>query len=158
MTEEWERYRREQAAKWLEHVRKLGERAETLRMEIDAERDAASGLQAVRYDGMPHAKGVASDAVPDAVSRIQERVADYVAELSRYESERFEAHAALAEMSDEAGHRALTMHYLLGRSWEQCCVEMGYTYDGMMSVRKRALCEAYGLMPCRWRDPMERAV
>ena len=53
LTEEYERYRRSQAARWLEHVRGLGNRIRTLQAEIEAQRDIASGVQAVRYDGAP---------------------------------------------------------------------------------------------------------
>ena len=63
MTEEWERYRRGQAAKWLEHIHRLGARVETMRREIDAEREAASGLKAIQYDGMPKAATSTGDAL-----------------------------------------------------------------------------------------------
>lgn len=158
MTDEWERYRRAQAARWLEHIRRLGARVETLRREIDAERDAASGLKAIQYDGMPKAATSTGDALPNAVIRIQERIAAFVEEMARYTDERGRAHDALSGMSDPLEHRALTYHYLLGYSWEECCVKMHYTYDGMMSLRKRALCSAYDVMPHEFRDPMERAV
>lgn len=158
MTEEWERYRRAQAARWLEHIRRLGTRVETLQREIDAERDAASGLKAIQYDGMPKAATSTGDALPNAVIRIHERIAAFVEEMARYTDERGRAHDALSGMSDPLEHRALTYHYLLGYSWEECCVKMHYTYDGMMSLRKRALCSAYDVMPHEFRDPMERAV
>lgn len=158
MTDEWERYRRAQAARWLEHIRRLGTRVETLQREIDAERDAASGLKAIQYDGMPKAATSTGDALPNAVIRIHERIAAFVEEMARYTDERGRAHDALSGMSDPLEHRALTYHYLLGYSWEECCVKMHYTYDGMMSLRKRALCSAYDVMPHEFRDPMERAV
>lgn len=158
MTEEWERYRRGQAAKWLEHVYRMGLRVETMQREIDAEREAACGLKAIQYDGMPKAPTSTGDALPSAVIRIQERIAAFVEEMARYTDERGRAHDALSGMSDPLEHRALTYHYLLGYSWEECCVRMHYTYDGMMKLRARALCSAYDLMPLEWRDPMERAI
>lgn len=39
MTEEYERYCRAQAARWLEHVMSLGTRARALQAEIDAQRE-----------------------------------------------------------------------------------------------------------------------
>lgn len=158
MTEEWERYRRGQAAKWLEHVYRMGIRVETMKREIDAEREAACGLKAIQYDGMPKAPTSTGDALPSAVIRIQERIAAFVEEMARYTDERGRAHDALSGMSDPLEHRALTYHYLLGYSWEECCVRMHYSYDGMMKLRARALCSAYDLMPLEWRDPMERAI
>lgn len=158
MTDEWERYRRAQAARWLEHVRRLGEHAETLRREVDEEREAASGLGAIRYDGMPKASCSDGDALPNAVIRIQERIARYIERLSEYEAERWAAHDALEGVADPLERRALTYHYLLGDTWEECCVKMHYSYDGMMSLRKRALSSAYDVMPHAMRDPMERAI
>ena len=158
MTEEWERYRRGQAAKWLEHIHRLGARVETMRREIDAEREAASGLKAIQYDGMPNAATSTGDALPNAVIRIQERIAAFVEEMERYTDERGRAHDALSGMSDPLEHRALTYHYLLGYSWEECCVRMHYSYDGMMKLRRRALADAYEVMPMEWRDPMHRAI
>ena len=158
MTEEWERYRRGQAEKWLKHIRHLGARVETMRTEIDAEREAASGLKAIQYDGMPKAATSTGDALPNAVIRIQERIAAFVEEMARYTDERGRAHDALSGIPDPLEHRALTYYYLLGYSWEECCVKMHYSYDGMMSLRKRALCSAYDFMPPEWRDPMERAI
>lgn len=158
MNDEWERYRRGQAAKWLEHVYRMGLRVETMQREIDAEREAASGLKAICYDGMPKPSASTGDALPNAVIRIQERIAEYMEEMAAYTDERGRAHEALSGMPDPMEHRALTYHYLLGLSWEECCVRMNYTYDGMMSLRKRALCSAYDVMPHEMRDPMERAV
>lgn len=156
MTEEWDDYCRSQAEPWLDHVRKLGVRVETMRAEVDALRDAA-GVGSVCYDGLPRAKGSTDSAIPDAVASIQDAIAEYVAELRAYVIEQQEAHNALAAMADEAGHAALVRHYLLGWTWERCCRDMGYSMRGMMAVRRRALREAYDLMPARWRDPRHRA-
>lgn len=156
--DEYESYKAEQAERWLDRIRRLGSRVDTLRMEIDAERQAASGLKAVRFDGMPRAKRSDGDAMVDAVARIQERVADYASELSGYLDERQEAHDALSAMGDEACRRALTMRYLLGLPWERVCVDMGYSWGGMMKLRRRALVSAYDVMPVRHRDPKHPAV
>ena len=158
MTDEYEAYKAGQASRWLERIRRLGARAETLRMEIDAEREAAAGLRAMRFDGMPRARRADGDAMADAVARIEERVAGYASELSAYLDERAEAHEALASLEDEACRRALTMRYLLGKPWERVCVDMGYTWDGMMKLRRRALSEAYDVMPARHRDPKHPAI
>lgn len=158
MTDEWERYRRDQAARWLERIRRLGARVETMQREIDAEREAASGLKAICYDVTPKPSASTGDALPNAVIRIQERIAEYVEEMAAYTEERGRAHEALSGLPDPMEHRALTYHYLLGLSWEECCVRMHYTYDGMMKLRARALSSAYDVMPHEMRDPMERAI
>ena len=156
MTDEWTRYRIAQASRWLEHVRRLGQRVDTLREQADAARDAAAGLKGIDYSSVRG--GSTGDRMADAVSRVQAAVEGYVSEAAAYEDERAEASARLSAMGDEAAHAALVRHYLLGRSWEECCVEMSYTYDGMMKLRKRGLDEAYDLMPQGWREKIEPAI
>lgn len=158
MTEEYERYCRAQAARWLEHVMSLGTRVRALQAEIDAQRELASGVKGMSYDGMPGPKTAYGDALPDAVARIEDMVACYCTELAGYVDEQREAHAALAGMEDEACRSAITRHYLACESWERVCVEMGYTWDGLMKLRRRAMLDAYEVMPIRWRDPIHRAV
>lgn len=158
MTEEYERYRRSQAARWLEHVRGLGNRIRTLQSEIEAQRDIAAGVQAVCYDGMPKSPNASADAIPNAVAALQELIADYLTEQAGYVEEQRDAHEALRMIDDAECSECLTRHYLLGDTWEQCCVRMGYTWDGMMSLRRRSLLAAYDFMPTEWRDPMHRAI
>lgn len=156
MTEEYERYKAAQAARWLEHVAKVGRRLRALQDEIDAQRASAEGVQAVSYDGMPRSQSD-GQALPNAVAMLQELVADYLIEAAEYAEVQREAHECLRKIDDPACSECLTRHYLLGASWEQCCVKMGYAYDGMMKLRRRALADAYDFMPTEWRDPMHRA-
>ena len=158
MTEEYEQYRRAQAARWLEHVMSLGSRVRALRAEIEEQRAVASGLKAIVYDGMPRQTCAYGDAIPDAVIRIQELIRDYCSELAGYVDEQREAHDALAKIGDESRRSALTLHYLAGRSWEEVCVEMRYSYRRIMEIRAEALCELYDHMPPEWRDPMHPAL
>lgn len=47
---------------------------------------------------------------------------------------------------------------MLGKTWEMVCVEMGYSYSGMMKLRRRAVDEVYDLMPEEWRrNPIPNA-
>lgn len=158
MTEEYERYRRSQAARWLEHVRGLGNRIRTLRSEIEAQRDIAAGVQAVCYDGMPKSPNASADAIPNAVAALQELIAEYLTEQAGYVAEQREAHEALRLIDDPECVECLTLYYVIGRNWERVCVDMGYTWDGMMTLRRRALCAAYDHMPTRWRDPAHPAI
>lgn len=158
MTEEYERYKRAQAARWLEHVRRLGGKCRALQAQIEEERSIATGLQGIDYSAVSFAATPTADAIPNAVAKIQDLVRAYCEELSSCASERKEAHDALNAMDDELCAEALRRHYLASQPWEQCCVEMGYSYDGMMSLRKRALSAAYDRMPHRWRDPSHAAV
>lgn len=157
MTEEFERYKRAQAAKWLDHVRGLSIRAEKLKAEADMQRDQMDGVKGVSYDG-GGGGSPSDDAVLRAVARLHAAIRRYAEEMAELVSEQEAAHDALAKL-DKAEHEvALSKHYILGETWEKVCVDMGYTWDGMMTLRRQALSAAYEVMPPRWRDPLHPAV
>ena len=158
MTDEWERYRRERAAAYLEHISGLARRVKTLELEMDELRESASGLKAIRYDGMPKGHNVSDDAMANVVSRIDDAIADYCTEMVNYLDERREAHRVLARLPRPEETEALTRHYLKGQEWLTVCIEMGYSWDGMKSIRYRALSKLYDVMPPEWRDPIEQAI
>ena len=58
-------------------------------------------------------------------------------------------------MPDPTEARVLRLRYLLGWKWENICVEVGYSYDGIMKLRRRALVSFYEVMP---RDAIPRAL
>ena len=77
-----------------------------------------------------------------------------------------QAEAALDAMGNQDGARALHLYYLAfdenGKrrfdTWEKVCVEMHYTYDGLMKLIRRAKLELYGLMPHTERPLIESAI
>lgn len=156
--DEYERYKRAQAERWLKHVLKLGDRCRALKLEIDEQRKLASGLSGIDYSSPAVRSGKTQDAVPDAVSRLLDSIRDYCTELASYVGEQKDAHDALSKMADAVEAECLTRRYVLGQPWERACVDMRYSYDGMMSLRRRALLHAYEVMPLEWRDPMHPAV
>lgn len=158
MSEEFEKYRADQASRWLEHVMASGAKVRSLQAEIDEQREIAAGVSSPAVDGMPRARAATADALPDAVARIESLIAEYCAELAAYVDEQREAHRALSAMPNAAHAEALKRRYLLCRPWPQVSEEMGYTKDGMMKMRRRALCEAYDVMPANWRDPRHPAI
>lgn len=155
MTEEYEHYQREQAARWLEHVRSLAQRVRVLQIEIEAQRDI--GLKGIDYAERVSGSN-AGDPVMDAVEKLQGLIASYCTELVSYLEEQQRAHEALLKIDDEACGTALRLYYLAGKSWEETCVEMGYSWDGMMTLRRRALVKAYEVMPPSERDPRYSAI
>ena len=157
-TEEFNRYKRDQAAAWLGGIRKLNARIKTLQQEIDAQRELASGLTCNSYDGMPHNSNSSADSIPNAVIRINEMVSAYCGELLQYVERQSEAHKAIQRIEDDHCRAALTSYYLLSHSWEKVCEELKYSWDGMMKLRRRALVEAYEVMPPSERDPLHPAI
>ena len=151
------RWRADQAERWLRYVRSLGSRISTLQCEIDAQRALAESARSIWPDDLPKT-APNHDQLPNAVVALIELIADYCVELQGYVEEQHQTHEALSGIEDEAIRVALTSYYLLGKSWELCCTEMNYTWDGMMKLRRRALLAAYEVMPRAWRDPVSRAI
>lgn len=92
------------------------------------------------------------------VVRLHDLIQNYCAELACYVDEQNVAHACVRLMERPEYVQAITGHYLLGRTWERVCVDMGYTWDGMMTLRKRAVTAFYDVMPTEWRDPRHPAI
>ena len=157
MDEELIRYRSEQAHAYLERIRRLGDDCAALQAEVDDARERASGLTGIDYtrDRVSAPKG--DEAMVNAVESIREAVRDYVVKLAEYTDERKRASDAMMGMPDYTEARALRLRYLLNRDWEQVCVEMHYTYDGMMKLRRRALCSYWDVMPVEERDSIPLA-
>lgn len=149
--DEYRRYRVAQAAAYMEHIRKMRSQIRMLQAEISERRELASGLRGIDYaDSAPH--GAASpDKVPDAVIRIAELTEELQDKADEYVDERDEAMRALEALERPEHAEALAAHYMRGIPWQNVCDEMGYTWDGMMSLRRRALDGVWESMPAEWR-------
>ena len=158
MDEELQRYRSEQAHAYLERIRKLGEDCAALQDEVEDARDRASGLTGIDYTRDQVDSSPTDEAMVNAVSSIKRAIGDYAMKLAEYIDERKRASDAMMLMDDYTEARALRLRYLLNHDWEQVCVEMHYTYDGMMKLRRRALCSYWEKMPFSERDPMPPAL
>lgn len=158
VSEEYDRYKRAQAARWLEYVGKIRSECDSLEDSIQAAHDRATGLSGMDYSMPAVSSSPSSDAIPNSVIRMQSMVSDLCARLGELVEEQQAAEAALSCMQDVAGREALRRHYLNGQTWESTCVAMAYTYDGMMTLRRRALVELYDHMPTKWRDPVHPAI
>ena len=157
MDDEYRQYRIDQAHAYLERVRRMGEDCAGLQQQVDDARARASGLKGIDYSAVQVQSSPTPDAIPNAVAAIMASIQEYVTELAEYESERMRANDALMKMDDYTSARILRMRYLLGWKWERICTETDYTWDGMMSLRRRALCDFWEVMPHTERDPMEPA-
>lgn len=152
------RYRAGQAHAYLERIRQSGEDCAGLRMLVDDARYRASGLTGIDCSEPAVSSSPTADAIPDGVDGIISLVRGYAASLAAYERKRDEARKALRLMPSQTDAKVLMLRYLLGLPWEHVCVEMGYTYDGVMKARRRALADFYGVMPHSERDPVPPAV
>ena len=158
MDEEYRAYRADQAHEWLERIRRAGESCAALREQVEDARYRAAGVRGIDYSSARVSSSGGGDAMADAYASIQGAVASYAAALAAYEGERAEASAALGRMDDPTCARVLRLRYMLDRRWEEICVEMNYTYDGMMKLRRRALAEFWDVMPRSRRDALPPAL
>ena len=135
------------AREWLEDVARMGARCEMAREMVESERAAAAGVSAIDYSRDKVDVSPDGDAMPDAVERIRARIVQYVQAEVEYEGARSEAFDALALMDDSTEALALVKHYLAGKPWTKVADEMGYTVDGVYTLRRRAVADAYYVMP-----------
>lgn len=158
LDEELTRYRADQAHAYLERIRRMGEDCAGLRQMVDDARDRASGLKGIDYSAVRVSSSSDGDQMVNAVEFIRAAICDYVETLRAYEGERHRAADALDDMDDATEAKALRLRYLLGWEWEAVCVDMHYSWQGMMSLRRRALASYWEVMPHEWRDPMQSAI
>ncbi len=143
------------ATAYLEHVRSLKTRIDALQEEIDLNSDMLGTT--TRYREKVSKSGNPKS-FENSVIRLHDLIEDYCTELAEYVDEQYVAHDVMRRLSRPEYARALTAYYVRGKSWELCCVDMGYTWQGMMSLRKKAVQEVYDFMPEAWRrDPIPNA-
>lgn len=147
MDEELRAYRIDQAHAYLERIRKLGDDCAALQQEVDDARERASGLTGIDYTRDRVATSANDEGMVNAVESIREAVREYAVKLSELLDERKRASDALNRMDDYTEARALRLRYICNWKWERVCTEMGYSWDGMMSLRRRALCSYWDVMP-----------
>lgn len=158
MDEEYRQYRIDQAHEWLSKVRRIVECEKSMRVAADTQYELADGLRGLDYSRVQVTVSPTPDAIPDAVIA-HEEAGDSLSAIADNARERIEqALNALSKMEDPVEANVLTMHYIEFRKWEQVCHETGYTMDGMAKLRKRALSNAYDIMPHEERDPQYKAL
>lgn len=159
MTEEFEQYRIAQAEAWLVRVRRLVSYRDALEESAAAQFALADGLKAVRYDKPLVRSTPSPDAIPNAVAHHEEMGGELKRIADEATARLKEAARALSQMGDPTEATCLHLYYVDAlETWEHVCVRMHYTYDGMMKLRRRALLDAYDVMPHSERDPMPPAI
>lgn len=98
-----------------------------------------------------------ADSIPNGVIKLQDMIADFCTKQVEYVEVYRQMHDAL-EKIDVIPREALTMHYLHLWKWEKVCVEMDYTYDGIMRIRRRGLIDLYDHMPPEHKGILPKAL
>lgn len=159
MDEELQRYRIEQADAWLSKVRKTVAYSKKLEESVAIIKQRADNLRGMDYSRDSVKASPTPDAIPDAII-LADEMRDTMQDISENARERVnQAARALASMDDPTEATCLMLYYVNAcDTWERVCVDMHYTYDGMMKLRRRALNSAYDVMPHSERDPMQPAI
>lgn len=145
------------AEAYMSYVRSLALRVDFLQKEIETKKSELLPGAISLKEYVSTSTDV--DAIESAICDLQELIAEYVTELAGYIDEQKVAHGVLCCLENPMHMLALHAYYLNGKTWEQVCVDLGYSWAGMMKLRKQALCEVYDLMPESWRrDPIPNAM
>ncbi len=156
MAEEFDSLRRARARAYLESVRAKRIRADALRDELAAEREAM-GPKGVR----PGAGGPTSayaDAIPDGVARLESMAAKYREREREYIAASARAREAISAARSAKGASVLVRRYLLGESWGEVAADVGCSVRTALRLHDGALLDVYDAMPHEWRLPRHPAV
>lgn len=150
--DETTRYRADEAHAYLERVRQMGDDCAGMREQVEDAKARLYEVRGIDYARQPGSPNANVDAIPNAVASVQDAVAAYIEKLAEFEDERRLASMAVDRLADPSEARVLRLRYLLGWKWERICYEMGYSWQGMMSLRLRALSSFYDVIPHRHRE------
>lgn len=138
------------AEAYLKHVRSLAVKVRNLENDIAEQREQLDGITAIQYREQV-TQTQQTDKFEQAVIKLQELIADYCTELAGYVDEQKTAHEVLRKLERPEHQCALKAYYVKAKSWEQVCVDMGYSWGGMMKLRASAIVDVYDVMPEEWR-------
>lgn len=156
MADEYAEWKAEQAARWLRHIRDLKHDISRLEDDIEVQRSLAlpSGID---YSRPKVSTSPSADAIPNAIIRLEESIAEYMTELVGYLDEKREARDCIAKLSDARYRAVLGLYYINGHSWDGVGDKLGYDRDWCMELRRQSLPLVYDVMPMEWRTAIPRA-
>lgn len=150
MDPELRRWRAEQAALYLDRVRGMGRRVKSLALAIDELETKAAGVRSVDLSRQAVSTSPSSADVADSIDGLVALRDELDAKRRAYEREIAAVSRAIDRMPDATCAALLEMRYVADRTWTECAEALSYTKQGVMSLRQRALCGFYDVMPeCR---------
>lgn len=156
MTTEYDEWKAEQAAAWLRHIRELKHDIARLEDDIEVQRSLALP-RGIDYSVPRVAASPSADAIPNAVARLEESIAQYTTELVGYLDEKEQARDCISRLGD-ARHRAvLGLYYVNGHSWATVGDKVGCSEARCREIRMEALPMVYEVMPREHRIMVPRA-
>lgn len=155
-TEEFDEYRIDQAERWLEHVRDLRLTVRAMQVDIGGERELIDGMRGIGTERVSGSHD--PDRMSDTIARYEAKLDELRQWMDHLLEDMDEARECIARIPDGVSSSLLTMRFVDGLTWDEVCGELGYSFHHVMRLRRRALLQAYDVMPTRWRDPAQPAV
>ena len=156
-TNDWQRYRREQASAYLRKIRDMRRHIAALNAEIDEQRALASGLTGIDYSRDNVSTSPTDDAMPNAVARLLEIIAERVELVRDYTGMLDECGTSLRDLNGTYGD-VLRYRYLCDYPWERIAAATNYSEQWLYELHNQALSAFYDHMPPTQRDPMPKAI
>ncbi len=154
---EYQRYEREQASAYLKRVRDAKRHIAALTAEVDEVRSLASGLKGIDYSRDAVQTSATDDAMPNAVAKLLDLIAERVALIDEYAGMMSECGQALANLNGTYAD-ILRYRYMCDHPWERIAVETHYSEAYLYELHGLALSAFYPLMPTHERDPLPSAL
>lgn len=158
MDMEYERYRYDQALKYLNRVKSLNDRINSMQDAIEDYRGKLACIRGMDYSADSVQVQGKGDAIPEGVAKLLDMIDECTDLMAEYAREHRRAMDAFKRLSRFEYEQLLEKHYLRSKDWGTVAKEMSYSYDHVMSMRRAAISELYDVMPCEFRDPAHRAV
>ncbi len=125
---------------YLRRVRDAERELRAVEREYQRARDDITNLKAMEYDGDKVTGGKIGD-LSDAIVTLEKYAERVNARWDELIAFREEAKKQLEQIKDWRYRAVLEQRYLLGESWEQIAVGMGYNYRWILRLHGKALQE-----------------
>lgn len=154
---DWQRYRREQSGAYLRRIRDMRRHIAALNAEVDEHRALASGLTGIDYSRDMVQVSPTDDAMPNAVAKLLDIIAERVELAREYTGMLDECGAALRDLNGTYAD-ILRYRYLCDYSWERIAASANYSEAYLYELHNQALSAFWEHMPETQRDPLPRAL
>lgn len=158
MEMEFERYRYEQALKYLNHVKSLNDRINAKQDAIEDYRGKLACIKAMDYSADNVQVQGRGDAIPEGVARLLDMIDECTDLVCEYAKEQRRAMEAISHLSRFEYEQIIEKHYLRSKDWGTVAKEVNYSYQHVMTLRRAAIIELYDYVPCEFRDQIPQAV
>lgn len=144
-------------AEWyVNDLKDLGKTIDTYEYEIERLRARADGLKSVSGND----KVTASSDVhklENITNDLMDKIKAYAVELEAYITRSNQAHSYFTQLP-KTQCNALILHYLSGKTWEETCVILNYSYPRIMQIRKEGIISLYDILPYSTREEIRKQV